>query len=349
MTELQIKYQQLELDRDRVAKELELNERQVTEVERHNKVTEEQSAEQLKVNWHQAESARMNAETNRLNYGVNLMNARTNQRNAAVNERNAAVNERNAAVNEGNLRLAQQMQPYRIAEAKAQTEYVRAQTADVNAKLDSGYWDSVAWSNYNSKIGSALIGAGGSLVSQALRMIPSIGGSPTTSGGGHYSASNSRSPVSQQYQDPQYWYSSKGGTYDNISPYYSEETALVPASKVDEIQQAANKAQDTANEAAAAAAKASALSGGGATWAPVTFGGMYMYDVVAIPGHSALQDYVHYKATGEHFGDVTGELRSDEVSTGQAMQDLAKDVWTLWSEWQIANSKRKEAAGELYD
>lgn len=164
MTDLQIKYQNLVLDRERVARELELNERQISEVERHNLETEDQARKQLGIAQHQAESARIqalasksnaetnrlnygvnymnaetnryNAETNRLNYGVNAMNAETNRLNYAVNAQNAATNARNAEINAQNaqtnagyLKLEQLLTPYKQAQLSAQAEASRASAA----------------------------------------------------------------------------------------------------------------------------------------------------------------------------------------------------------------------------
>jgi len=164
MTDLQIKYQNLVLDRERVARELELNERQISEVERHNLETEDQARQQLGIAQHQADSARIqalasksnaetnrlnygvnymnaetnryNAETNRLNYGVNAMNAETNRLNYAVNAQNAATNARNAEINAQNaqtnagyLRLEQLLTPYKQNQLSAQAEASRASAA----------------------------------------------------------------------------------------------------------------------------------------------------------------------------------------------------------------------------
>lgn len=164
MTDLQIKYQNLVLDRERVARELELNERQISEVERHNLETEDQARKQLGIAQHQADSARIqalasksnaetnrlnygvnymnaetnryNAETNRLNYGVNAMNAETNRLNYAVNAQNAATNARNAEINAQNaqtnagyLQLERILTPYKQNQLAAQAEAARASAA----------------------------------------------------------------------------------------------------------------------------------------------------------------------------------------------------------------------------
>lgn len=164
MTDLQIKYQNLVLDRERVARELELNERQISEVERHNLETEEQARTQLGIAQHQADSARIqalasrtNAETNRLNYGVNYMNAETNRynaqtnrlnygvnamnaetnrlnyavnaQNAATNARNAEINAQNARTNAGYLQLERLITPYKQEQLSAQADAARASAA----------------------------------------------------------------------------------------------------------------------------------------------------------------------------------------------------------------------------
>lgn len=165
MTDLQIKYQNLLLDRDRVAKELALNERQIKETERHNLAGEALSQEQNRIAWHQAESARMNADTNRLNYAVNAYNADTNRMNAETNRLNYQVNAWNAQTNAQNaatnaylaslqaqrVALEKEKQGYEIALLKAQTDtqheqasYLKAQAADLTAKFVSGYWDAQA-------------------------------------------------------------------------------------------------------------------------------------------------------------------------------------------------------------
>lgn len=162
MTDLQIKYQNLLLDRDRVAKELALNERQIKETERHNLANEALGQEQNRIAWHQAESARMNSETNRMNYAVNAYNADTNRMNAETNRLNYQVNAWNAQTNAQNaatnaylaslqaqrVALEKEKQGYEIQLLKAQTStqyeqaaYIKQQTADLTAKFVSGYWN----------------------------------------------------------------------------------------------------------------------------------------------------------------------------------------------------------------
>lgn len=178
MTELQIKYQQLELDRQRVAREQEIAQGQLSEAIRHNVATEAVAQEQAKIAQHQADSARMNAETNRLNYGVNYLNAQSNARNAesnrmnaetnrlnygvnarnaAINAMNAATNARNAAVNERQVALAERYQPYQIAATQADTRYKQAQAQDLADKSSSGYWSSQTYRNYMGRLDSAAV------------------------------------------------------------------------------------------------------------------------------------------------------------------------------------------------
>jgi uncharacterized phage infection (PIP) family protein YhgE len=212
LTDLQIKYQQLQLERNRVQEELELNKRAVSETERHNLATEQAAKDQLAVSWHQAYTARqnadtnrmnygvnllnaetnrlnygvnaknaetnrlnygvnaMNAETNRLNYGVNAMNAQTNARNAAVNERNAAVNERNAATNEYNAYVNRLNYGVNLAKSRAEIDYMKAQTADVQAKTASQYWEATT----QRERASALSYLTGGVVSGAKSAISAV-------------------------------------------------------------------------------------------------------------------------------------------------------------------------------
>lgn len=168
MTDLQIQYQNLLLNRSKTEKELALEQARVDEVQRHNLVTEQVAQEQNKIAWHQAESARINAsasmmnagsnrmnaetnrlnyyvneknaETNRLNYYVNEKNAQTNAWNAAINAQNAATNAKNAETNRLYYSLEAQYQPFKIAETRARTANDWAQTKDLNDKTANEFW-----------------------------------------------------------------------------------------------------------------------------------------------------------------------------------------------------------------
>jgi hypothetical protein len=166
VTDLQIKYQSLLLDRHRVEEELALNKQQISEVERHNLAVEQNARDQIAIGWHEAETARYNAETNRLNYSVNAynaetnrMNAKTNQYNAETNRLNYFVNKQNAATNwynaqtqRGYLELQKEMQPYTIELTKAQTASQLAGVRDIDAKLASGYWATHSAKNVTSAL-----------------------------------------------------------------------------------------------------------------------------------------------------------------------------------------------------
>jgi hypothetical protein len=188
MTELQIKYQQLELDRQRVHGELEIAQGQLAEAQRHNVASEAVAQEQARIAQHQADSARMNAETNRLNYGVNYMNAQSNARNAdtnrmnaetnrlnyqvnarnaEINAMNAATNARNAAVNERQVALAEAYQPYQITALQAEADYKRAQSKDLQDKSAAGYWGSQSYRNYMGSLDSTAVSSATRLITGA--------------------------------------------------------------------------------------------------------------------------------------------------------------------------------------
>lgn len=279
MTELQIKYANLLLDREKTEKELALNERNISEIERHNLATEAAAIEQNKIAWHQADSARMNADTNRLNYGVNYMNAETNRLNygvnymnaetnrlnygvnaqnaatnalnAQTNARNAAVNERNAAINEANYQLARNMQQYKIQESIAAAAYSRQQAADLQAKQDAGYWESTTWANYHGRYASELLKTAGNTLAK--------GATAAAQWLGSQQAPVAMPPV----------------------PSSSSNSAipLGPNSGVKSLPS-------------------------GASTPVSSFGAMYMSDVFPLEQFatvpSPLEDFIHYSQTGEH-------------------------------------------------
>lgn len=161
MTDLQIQYQNLLLNRAKTEQELALEQARVDETQRHNLVTEQVAQEQNKIAWHQAESARINAsasmmnagsnrmnaetnrfnaETNRLNYYVNEKNAQTNAWNAAINAQNAATNAKNAETNRLYYSLEAQYQPFKIAETRSRTAANWAQTKDLDSKTANEFW-----------------------------------------------------------------------------------------------------------------------------------------------------------------------------------------------------------------
>lgn len=231
MTDLQIKYQSLLLDRRRVEEELALNKQQLSEVERHNLAVEENAREQIRIGWHEAESTRMNAETNRLNYSVNAynaatnrMNAQTNQYNAETNRLNYQVNKQNAQTNwynaqtqRGYLQLQQELQPYTIELTKAQAESQRASARDIDAKIASGYWATHSAKNVTSAladlgrtvddVASLFGGAGATPFANAARNSRSVTNTTNTTtttttntGSWDPSASSTARKVAQQSQ-----------------------------------------------------------------------------------------------------------------------------------------------------
>jgi hypothetical protein len=225
VTDLQIKYQSLLLDRQRVQEELALNKRQLSEVERHNLAVEENAREQIRIGWHEAESTRMNAETNRLNYSVNAYNAETNRMNAQtnrynadtnrlnyqVNKQNAQTNWYNAQTQRGYLQLQQELQPYTIELTKAQTESQRANVRDIDAKIASGYWATHSAKNVTSAladlgrtvddVASLFRGAGSSTfagIARNSKPVTSPDYGPTSAGSWDPSASSAARKVAQQ-------------------------------------------------------------------------------------------------------------------------------------------------------